>query len=57
MAFNRVTDPPRPVVYWIKCDRDLQPLRYAFDDPHDMFKQLTRKIAERGPIEFMVRES
>ncbi len=46
-----------PIVYWIKCDRDLQPLRYSFADLNDMFRQLTRKIAERGPVEFMVRES
>lgn len=47
----------RPVVYWIKCDHDHVPVKHSFATLHDMLRGLSRLMTERGPIEFLVRES
>lgn len=52
-----VEDDKRQVVYWVKCDRDVKPNRYVWNDMFRMLDDLSRLMVQRGPIEFMIRES
>lgn len=47
----------RPIVYWLKCDRDKVPHRVVARNLLDLLRDLEHYMVERGPIEFMNRES